>query len=194
MQSESAVRQKLKQVRFRYLKAEISEALQPTTNNCKHHLDVDGLGIGESLCGAGRDQEGWTPSLCRNSRAKECPLFCPVRDKDQIKLDMKEMLKQPLPKVAYNYPDMAALLWVLQDTNISDTDTEEEEIPHQEPPPPPSVSTPPIPPEPPPTLPVEVDALLPVPEELPVIAQPPPAPMVWWRRAALWLVGRLLGS
>lgn len=53
-------------------------------------------------------------SLWGKERAAQCPYFEFSRTKDQIKQDFEAFVMQAdLAEIAYQYPDMAALMWVL---------------------------------------------------------------------------------
>lgn len=130
MREFGAVKHKLKQVRFRHLKRLIEDGLSLTPKNCAHnrmfhHPNVTAHGgppVGICVCPA---QEG--DVLCDvawggEERARMCPLFESAGNKDSIKQEFNEFLATAdLAVIAKEYPDLAALMWVLQ-----------EEIPNRE--------------------------------------------------------------
>lgn len=125
MKSSGAVRHKLTQVRFRHLKKKLEAGLRPTPENCK--FNARGLENSFNFClyGAG-NPETWVATLCDvqvdgGARARSCTLFCPRRDKDQIKDEFnKDLGEMGFPEIASQYPDMAALIWVLDDEDIQE--------------------------------------------------------------------------
>lgn len=123
MRTESAIRHKLKQVKFRYLKKYLAEYYRQSPEDCMYNLLMPPAGDDyiPSVCGWGRNGPGWEPSYCDRTlddgqRARECTFFCrsSERTKAQIKADFDQHLRGlSIAMVASNYPDMAALLWVL---------------------------------------------------------------------------------
>lgn len=125
MKSAGAVRHKLMQVRFRHLKKRLEADLRQVSTNCR--FNATGLGDGPALCLYGAaDPESWVATACDEQfdggdRARRCSLFCPRRDKAQVKDDFgKEIDEMSLPEVAARYPDMAALIWVLDEGDDED--------------------------------------------------------------------------
>jgi hypothetical protein len=119
-----SVRHQLKQVSFRHLKKQLEDALRPRPANCVFnavvaHPTLIATDKGPcSLC-IHPDQEA--DRLCDIAwggveKAKGCPLFLAKQSKDEIKDEFREWLSTAtLAEVAAEYPDMAALLWVLQE-------------------------------------------------------------------------------
>lgn len=129
MKTAGAIKHKLNQVRFRYLKKRLDAELRQAPANCKYNVPVpveDDLTVGMGMClyGAG-DVSSWKPSFCDErlddgERARACSLFCPRRSKDEVKDDFKHALEgMSLPEVAFQYPDMAALIWVLDEEDVT---------------------------------------------------------------------------
>jgi hypothetical protein len=123
MKTGGEVRTQLKQVSFRHLKKQLEVGLRPRPHNCAfnrtiHHPNL--IAGDKGPCGMciHPDLEG--ERLCDTAwggveKAKECSLFQPTVAKDDIKSAFKEWLATAqLHEVAEKYPDMAALLWVLQ--------------------------------------------------------------------------------
>ena len=119
MKPEGAVRQKLKQVRFRHAKRELDDALTRTPATCEHNavLDVPGVG-GVGMCSLTRG------IVCDAGRGADLAPGCATYSCKYTKEGMKEVLEAafdaPIPEVAAKYPDAAALMWVLTDENLSD--------------------------------------------------------------------------
>lgn len=122
MKSEGAIRHKIKQVRFRYLKRAIEENLARRPENCTHNSPIDGS---VRICFAQLDVGARSGVVCDErfdgcGRAATCPMFAAARTKDEIKAGFyRDLDTMTFPEIAYNYPDMAALLWVLADEGLS---------------------------------------------------------------------------
>ena len=117
MKSETQTKHKLAQVRFRHLKREIRNGLSRKSGNCKYNgvveLPVYGQ-IGVCLYGASGSWNGGSCDDSLGERAVKCPLFECSNSKEQLKNDFDDFLKSSdRAHVAARYPDMAALLWVL---------------------------------------------------------------------------------
>lgn len=118
MRSPGAIRHKLNQVRYRYLKKRIDADLRPAPGNCTFNAPMGEDGHALCLFGAG-DPQTWKPSFCDERldggvRAKSCSMFCARRTKEQVKDEFEaEFNTFTIADVAYRYPDMAALIWVL---------------------------------------------------------------------------------
>lgn len=111
MKNDSAIRHKIKQVKFRHLKKEIENLLKPLPNNCSNNI------TGEKFCRCGLQDQ---PILiCDNKYhgdkvAESCPNFTPIYNKDKIKESLNNFfINSSVPDIAKRYPDMAALLWTL---------------------------------------------------------------------------------
>ena len=127
MKTEGAVRHKLKQVRFRYLKQCIEAALERRPENCTHNGATEGVVASDTVrvCFAQIDVPGRKVVLCDErfggcARAEACPSFTSRHDKANVKEEFyAELEGLSFPEIAYNYPDMAALLWVIADEGLA---------------------------------------------------------------------------
>lgn len=123
MKTESAVRHKLKQVRFRYLKRRLEQSLVRSPENCVHNGALDGAD-GVRVCFAQMDLASKHGFVCDSRfqgcvRAPTCPKFALRQDKTEVKTEFYAELEQmSFPEIAFNYPDMAALLWVLSNDGL----------------------------------------------------------------------------
>jgi len=118
MKPEGQVKHKLAQVRFRHLKREIRNGLSRRSLNCVHNGAVEMPGVGEvGVCLKGAESGNWNGGVCDESvsdRAAQCPLFERCRSRNQIEDDFNAFLgSAERALIAERYPDMAALLWVL---------------------------------------------------------------------------------
>ena len=149
MKTEGAIRNKIKQIRFRYLKQVMAESLERKPENCKHNDLCHSLSDNKTFRVCGLPPSGQTQLICDaryngGNRAPNCTSFTPLKSKEDIKAEFTENLNNmSFPEIAYNYPDMAALLWVLSDDTSSVVVVEPEPNiapvpPPNEPPPPPA--------------------------------------------------------
>lgn len=133
MKSVGAIKHKLSQVRFRHLKKRLEAELRVIPDNCLYNkvlpgytsLDRRGKAVehhpvGICTFGAVERDDSWPVRPCDirvddGEQARSCAKFCPRRTKDIIKEDFQKKLdRMTLPEVAAVYPDMAALIWVLE--------------------------------------------------------------------------------
>lgn len=136
MKTEAQVRHKLQQVKFRHLKREIRTGMSRKPCNCENNGLVNmenGSTMGICLLGAG--QSGyWQGILCDESRgglrvAETCPNFNAIRTPTEIRSEFDTFLKSNnRAVVAEKYPDVAALLWVLEE-EVDVTGAEDLEVP-----------------------------------------------------------------
>ena len=118
MRTEGQTRYQLKQVIFRHLQKELRENFKkrPETCNLYRALFLDGGCIG--LCGT-EALAAPHPLPCDSrlpgglDKARECPYWEPVKTKDQIKAEFGALISGDRGVLAGKYPDVAALLWVL---------------------------------------------------------------------------------
>lgn len=119
MKPEGAVRQKLKQVRFRHAKRELDAALTRTSSTCEHNAILDVFGVGEvGVCTLNRGV------VCDAARDTDLAIGCASYSCKYTRDGMKEALNgafnAPISEVAVKYPDAAALMWVLTDERPTD--------------------------------------------------------------------------
>lgn len=128
MKSAGAIKHKLKQVRFRYMKLHLEEHLKMRPGNCAHnsvfmHPLANGEPVGVCLKSEVQGASNNLP-ICDSKwadRASECPYFATTLTKDQYKEGFGKRLESlSLPEIARDYPDMAALLWVLGEDTVED--------------------------------------------------------------------------
>jgi len=122
MKKVGAVKHKLNQVRFRHLKKRLENELRRCPGNCHFNAAVkdprspDPVGV--CMYGVGASSQ-WQMKPCDDrfggeAQAAICPWFQPKKSKDQIKIDFQNELDTlSLAEIAFQYPDMAALIWVL---------------------------------------------------------------------------------
>lgn len=170
VKSAGSIRHKISQIRYRHLKKRLEAELRPVPGNCAYNAVIpqpvlptgqthngvpvgipvstgggSPVGLGICMFGAG-DLTKWKPTFCDEQvdgglRAKKCSDFCPRRSKEQVKEAFaQELQEMSLAEVAYNYPDLAALIWVLDESDLPTLDAAEEpqEAPASEPTPSPA--------------------------------------------------------
>lgn len=134
MKSEGAIRQKLKQARFRHLKKILQADLSTLPINCEHNRILDLPDIEVSICSL-------YATVCDEQYggreiARECPKYQGRYEKEKLKEDfLLLMTESSIGTIAVEYPDIAALMWVLEDDDEIDLEgfeETEEMIPEEE--------------------------------------------------------------
>ena len=134
MKTEAAIRHKLRQVLYRHLKQLIEGSFQKLPQTCGFNGQPKTIRV-PRMCLYGANQPAtWQGKVCDSSvdgcleMARNCPYWKPLRSKDEIKTEFKALVSKNRAAVATQYPDAAALLWVLEeDTAPGDFDLIEEE-------------------------------------------------------------------
>lgn len=138
MRSQGAIRQQLKQVIYRNLQRKLRKELKHTPENCMHNADLDVVGV-PRFCSYRQGSDDWNRVICdRNFDgervASECPFFDTVSAQD-IKDEFGDLIRNgPRSEIAAQYPDIAALLWVLDEESseaIEDDCTETLPLPKE---------------------------------------------------------------
>ena len=144
MKTPSAVRQKLKQLRFRYLKKWLDATLKVAPHNCAHNVVFEPPnGAPEIRCCTLIRESGslvkppavygvvCDPRHGGLERAAACPHYKPLCEKETAKKEFyDELNSMTLPQIAAEYPDMAALLWVLgEDSDPADESEFDDPVP-----------------------------------------------------------------
>lgn len=138
MRSRKETQKKLAQVRFRHLKKLKRTGLSRRPCNCVYNVKVGeghkpnqpNVGVCTFKVLDGQDPDG----VCDENfgglaRAQNCPVFEANQTSEMIKEDFDNFLANAsFGEIAYHFPDMAALLWVLKqdpDKNTTVPDGEE---------------------------------------------------------------------
>lgn len=128
MRSESEIRQKLKQVLFRYRKKKIDAVFRKTPDTCRHNATLeprDGYGAGgvracfHTVDGVPR---GVVCDIRYDNglRARGCPLWEPRGNKEAENSRFRRILESGnMGLVAKEFPDAAALMWVLNEDSVT---------------------------------------------------------------------------
>lgn len=124
MKTENQIRHKLKQVLFRHLQKKIRAIFRPSgcTYNKPGKFCEQTVGMcnypnrGKHLIVCDSEVDGCIQQV------SECSWFKASRSKEDIKTQFKELAGDPAKRgqMAFEYPDAAALMWVLDD--IGDLD------------------------------------------------------------------------
>lgn len=133
MRSEGQIRQQLKQVVYRHLQKRLRENFRQRPNNCAHNVELalDDAGSYVGLCGL-VNAEGKPRHVPCDARiqgcsemARQCPLFRPLLTKDEVKAEFNAIIQsEDRGVIASHFPDVAALLWVLDQPGILPTEEE----------------------------------------------------------------------
>lgn len=140
MKTEGAIRYKIKQARYRHLKRLIEQGLAQSPENCAHnrmfHSPATAAAgqppVGVCVCPGQNGDLLCDAAWGGVDRARSCPLFQASTTKEQIKAEFTEFLStSELPIIAREYPDLAALMWVVDDAEpVGDVDVPPEpEVP-----------------------------------------------------------------
>lgn len=131
MQTEAEIRQKLKQVQYRHLKKLLEANFKQRPCNCAYnevHRPMNSKGDPIGLCMySAESADDWQGVVCDEDfggirLARDCGLFKPHKTKLEIKADFHALMEsQDLGDIAVQYPDIAALLWVLDDRGYTPT-------------------------------------------------------------------------
>ena len=125
MRTSGQVFQKLKQARFRHIKKEVDALLRKSSRNCANNVLVSGAGEPLWVCKLDFQACGGKAS----DRADTCGSFTPAHGKDAVKKSLQDFFStRSLPEIAIRFPDVAALLWVLD----GEAHEEEETFEHSE--------------------------------------------------------------
>jgi len=126
MRTEADIRQKLKQVQYRHLKKLLEANFRQRPCNCAYnevHLPRNshhGKPVGLCMFSA-EDPEDWQGVICDEelggvALARECNLFRPHKTKLEIKAEFHDLMTNAdIGTVAAQYPDIAAMMWVLDE-------------------------------------------------------------------------------
>lgn len=125
MKTEGQIRHQLAQIRFRYLKAEIRSQLSRRPCNCLHNGLAKGPRTKIHLCLLPPDTTGGH-IVCDEAHggievAHKCPFFQPRLTKEEIRSEFTGFLATSTRgEIAARYPDLTALLWVLDQEGLPD--------------------------------------------------------------------------
>lgn len=111
MKTEGEVHRKLQQVRFRHLKKELEARLAQDPANCSFWRN-------ESTCIIQVN----APCHRQPNNALTCGLFELEKSKERLKDELKDFFRnRPAAEIAVRFPDVAALMWVLDGSTPPDS-------------------------------------------------------------------------
>jgi hypothetical protein len=125
MRSEGQIRHQLKQVAYRHLQKRLRENFRQRPANCAHNVELvldTTTGAFVGLCGV-LNPDGTRRDVPCDARipgcsemASKCGLFHPLQTKAEVKADFNAILRSgDRGVIASQFPDIAALLWVLDE-------------------------------------------------------------------------------
>ena len=127
MKTEGQVRHQFQQVLYRHTKRHLEEHLAVTPSNCKWNRNPAVTG---SVCVCVHAAHAGTACDVAHGgreRARGCFEWEPQRTKDEIKLDIRNLVQGDRGALARTMPDVVALQWVLEDTpDLEDLDVPDE--------------------------------------------------------------------
>lgn len=126
MRSRKEITKKLAQVRFRHLKKLKRTGLSRRPCNCVYNVTIGegntpkrpNVGVCTYKVLEGQEPDGaCDENFGGLARAQNCPVFESTQTPEMIKEDFDTFLENAtFGEIAYHFPDMAALLWVLKET------------------------------------------------------------------------------
>lgn len=132
MKTDGQVRHKLKQVLYRHLKLRLENNFKKRPETCKHNGTIlygtDGPLTAPKFC-AHASQLGLVCDVAHGGleKARSCPHWTPNQSKEEIKQEFYQLLTEPKHVLASEMPDAVALMWVLDEEEISELPDEPEE-------------------------------------------------------------------
>lgn len=123
MRTEGQTRQQLKQVLFRHLQRELRQNFRRVPEACQYnkHRYVGGeqaLGV---CCLDPKQLLICDPKLGGDAVAQNCLKWQALRTKEQIKSEFRSLVSSgDRGRIATRYPDVAAMLWVLDDVSLTE--------------------------------------------------------------------------
>lgn len=132
MRSPSQIRHKLKQAMFRHLQRELQDNFKATPEGCfhNHFTPIGGSPERVGICRFdGTTPEGATSprgKVCDTRvagcmmQARSCKCWKAIRTKDDIKTDFRNLMASDRGLIAARYPDVAALMWVLDGVDFTE--------------------------------------------------------------------------
>jgi hypothetical protein len=119
---------------FRHLQKALREMFKQTPESCYHNAPV-GLGASGAVHLCHVKVDGKPRKMLCDSRqwggqrqARNCPLWQPKSDKDAIKAEFRRLMSGNRGEIAARYPDVAALMWVLDGAEGHDVGTLVEQV------------------------------------------------------------------
>ena len=125
MKNPNEIKQKLKQVQFRHAKKEIEQLLAIEPMNCAHNRKLDLSNLGQiGFCAADSCPLKGKPCDIRiGTPATGCGHYAPLHSAGDARDQAKQFFATARPgDIARLYPDVAALLWALDEDRVEGPD------------------------------------------------------------------------
>ena len=118
MRSSGQIQQKLKQVRFRHYKKEAADLLRQTPKNCVNNGTlVGGMQTPLGVC----KLDFQVCDAKTQDRSGTCGNFAQAHGREEVKKSLQDFFSgRSVSDIAVRYPDVAALLWVLDGEVLED--------------------------------------------------------------------------
>jgi hypothetical protein len=132
IRSPGQVRQQLKQVLFRHLQRELRENFRGIPESCYHNHFTSIGGSPERIgicrfegplrdgCPTPRGKVCDTRVAGCTLQARGCKYLSAIRTKEEVKSDFRALLTSDRGSIAARYPDVAALMWVLDGEDFTE--------------------------------------------------------------------------
>lgn len=148
LRSPGQIRHQLKQVMFRHLQKELRDNFKDTPEACvyNHLTTIGSERVGICRCDAVPVEGLPSPrgKVCDARvagcimQARGCKHRRPYRTKEEVKSDFRALMASDRGAIAARYPDVAALMWVLDGVDFMEVLRQAED--EADPPPPPEPS------------------------------------------------------
>ncbi len=132
MQPIGKILQKIKQVKFRHLKRFLEDHLGRKSQNCLYNrsslLSFQGQEA-VCICGHAFETNDWVAGACdvrvNPDLARTCDKYEAQHQKAELKKAFNNFLEtSDIASIAKHYPDLAALLWVVDEEDFEDKEEE----------------------------------------------------------------------
>lgn len=127
MRDESAIRRKFKQVCFRHLKKLLRANFRKQPHTCQHNKMTPVGGSPSNQVGVCKHPEANALPLCDlrvagcEDYARECPRWVARSEKEGIRKAFYDLINsKDRGRIVSEYPDVGALLWVMDDPDLSE--------------------------------------------------------------------------
>lgn len=119
MKSKQEIEVKVKDILKKLLSERIAKYKDINFYNCAHNISLNVKEVGRiGYCQNPEilKKRKNLPFICNDKEcAKKCPLYVPAKSEEDVKKEFNEIVKNPA-RCGDEYPKLAALLWVLQDS------------------------------------------------------------------------------
>jgi hypothetical protein len=138
VKTQGQIKQKIKQVVFRHRKRFVQEGLSRKPENCQHHKTVrlplhTGNRAVIGVCGLEGKDLVCDSTMAGVAQAQDCKFFCCGRSAEFLKKDFDSRLGLngediQIGAIAKDYPDLAALMWVMGASKNKVTKVQEDPV------------------------------------------------------------------